>query len=91
MAVKFCCDLCDKPLPIKMTGVDGTNKKITAELSFPREVDVHEFFPHLCESCTRKIDIIAGLSQDSRARKADILKRHAQINEERRRKLGTKG
>lgn len=91
MAVRYCCDWCDKQLPVTITGEGTENKKITAELYFPREVDVHKFFPHLCKSCARKIDIVVGLSQERGYRKADILERYARVNEERRRKLGTKG
>ncbi len=91
MAVRYCCDWCDRQLPVMITGSDCENKKITAELTYPKEVYVQEFFPHLCKSCARKIDIVVGLSRESGYRKADILKRHAELNEERRRKLGTKG
>ena len=90
MAVRYCCDWCDKQLPVTITG-SGENKKITAELRYPRQVNVRTFFPHLCESCARKIDMIVELSQDSEYSKSNILKLHAKINEERRRKLGTKG
>jgi hypothetical protein len=90
MAVRFCCDWCDRQLPVEITG-SGENKKITAELTYPKEVDLKEFFPHLCESCARKIDIVVRLSRESGYRKSDIMARYARINEERRRKLGTNG
>ena len=91
MAVRFCCDWCDKQLPIKVEGSEGKNKKITAELTYPREINIQEYFPHLCQSCARKIDIVVGLSQERGYRKADILERYARVNEERRERLGTKG
>ena len=91
MSLRYCCDWCDKQLPVTITGEDGVDKKITAELYFPRKVNVREFFPHLCQSCARKIDIVIGLSQEKGYCRADILERYRRINEERRRKLGTKG
>ena len=54
MAVRYCCDWCDKQLPVTITGEDGVDKKITAELYFPREINVRKYFPHLCESCAVK-------------------------------------
>ena len=91
MAVRFCCDWCDKQLPVTITGEDGVDKKITSELYFPREINVRKYFPHLCESCARKIDIIVGLACYDRSGKREILDRYAAINRERREKLGTKG
>lgn len=91
MAVRFCCDWCEKQLPVTITGVDGVDKKITAELTFPREINVRKYFPHLCESCARKIDIIVGLDRDSRIRSGKVVSAYAEINRERREKLGTKG
>jgi hypothetical protein len=91
MAVRFCCDWCDKQLPIKVDGVDGKNKKITAELTYPKEIDIHEYFPHLCTSCARKIDIIVRMCEDRHDRKEKIVERYARINKARREQLGTKG
>lgn len=91
MAVRFCCDWCDKQLPLKLEGVDGINKKITAELTYPREIDIHEYFPHLCSSCARKIDMIVGLINDDNVKRINIAARFKKLNQERREKLGTKG
>ena len=91
MAVRFCCDWCDKQLPIKVEGSDGKNKKITAELTYPREIDIHEYFPHLCTSCARKIDMIVGLTRDGAAKQAAVGAWYRGVNAERREKLGTKG
>ena len=91
MAVRFCCDWCEKQLPVTITGVDGKDKKITAELTFPREVNVRKYFPHLCESCARKIDNIVRLSRDSYFGAVSVMDRYSEINRERREKLGTKG
>lgn len=91
MALRFCCDWCDRQLPVVITGEDGKDKKITAELTYPKEVNVREFFPHLCESCARKIDIVVGLSQDSCVKKEKMNAWYARINEARREQLGTKG
>lgn len=91
MSVRYCCDWCDKQLPVTITGEGTENKKITAELHFPRKVNVRKFFPHLCESCARKIDIVIGLSQERAIMDGSVGSVYAELNEERRRKLGTKG
>lgn len=91
MAVRYCCDWCDKQLPVTITGEDGVDKKITAELYFPREINVRRYFPHLCESCARKIDIVIGLSQERAIMNGSVGSVYAELNRERREKLGTKG
>lgn len=90
MAVRYCCDWCDKQLPVTVVG-SGESKKITAELHFPRQVNVRTFFPHLCESCARKIDIVVGLSKEQTLMKSRVSSVYAELNEERRQKLGTSG
>lgn len=91
MAVRYCCDWCDKQLPVTITGVDGVDKQITAELYFPRKVNVRKFFPHLCKSCARKIDIVVGLSQEQMLMNSGVSSVYAEINKARREQLGTKG
>ena len=91
MAVRYCCDWCDKQLPVTITGEDGVDKKITAELYFPREINVRKYFPHLCESCARKIDNLVRLSRDSYFGAASVMDRYSEINKARREQLGTKG
>ena len=91
MAVRFCCDWCDRQLPLKVDGVDGKNKKITAELTYPRKIDIHEYFPHLCKSCARKIDMIVGLINDDNVKRIKTCALFRELNEKRREKLGTKG
>ncbi len=91
MSVRFCCDFCDRPLPIKTRGIEGENKKITAELTYPKEVDLKDIFPHLCESCAKKIDAIIVLSRKGMYKKADLIRRQMELNKERREKLGTRG
>ena len=91
MSVRFCCDWCDKQLPVTITGVDGVDKKITAELTYPREINVREYFPHLCESCARKVDMIVRLDRYGRACSGEVMSVYSRINEARRGRLGTKG
>ena len=90
MSVRVCCDWCERQLPVTFSG-DGVDKKITAEMTFPKEINVREYFPHLCESCARKIDMIVRLDRYGRACSGEVLSRYAEINEERRGRLGTKG
>ena len=42
MALRYCCDWCDKQLPVTITGEGTENKKITAELYFPRKVNIRD-------------------------------------------------
>lgn len=91
MSLRYCCDWCGKQLPVTITGVDGIDKKITAELYFPRKVNVREFFPHLCQSCARKIDIVVGLSQERALTGCKVSDVYSEINKARRERLGTKG
>ena len=91
MAIRYCCDWCGKQLPVTIMGEDGKDKKITAELFYPREVNVREYFPHLCQSCARKIDMVIGLSHARVLMNIDVLNTYADLNRERREKLGTKG
>jgi hypothetical protein len=91
MALRFCCDWCDRQLPVTITGEGGKDKKITAELTYPKEVNVREYFPYLCESCARKIDIVVGLSRERAIMGGRVGSVYAEINEARRERLGTKG
>lgn len=90
MAIRYCCDWCDKQLPIVVKG-EGDMKTATTELSFPREINVTKYFPHLCQSCARKIDMIVGLDRGRRLHAGAVLSTYAELNEERRERLGTKG
>ena len=90
MSVRVCCDWCERQLPVTVSG-EGENKKITAELRWPREINVREYFPHLCESCARKIDKLVQLNRDSYFGAMSVADRYSKINEARRERLGTKG
>ena len=90
MAIRYCCDWCDKQLPVTIKG-EGDNKTMTAELFYPREVNVRKYFPHLCQSCAMKIDTVIGLSHARVLMNSDVLNTYVDLNRERREKLRTKG
>ena len=91
MALKFCCDFCDRQLPMKLSCDENGVKRIKSELALPKKIDIHEYFPHLCESCARKIDTIVDLYRVGEIKKTRAAERFAKINQERRVKLWTKG
>lgn len=77
------CDFCEKPLPYADPCVVTLYKT--------KEFDTHEKFPHMCESCARKIDDIIRDYKADAAHKASLASMFAQINKERKERLGTEG
>ena len=77
------CDVCERPLPIE----DGN----TVKLHRTKEWDTRILFPHLCECCALKIDNALLKMKEGVTYKREILNRNAKINEERRKKLNSKG
>ena len=77
MSIKFCCDFCDKPLP--ETGVYDAIPYTT------------KIFPNLCENCATKLDDALRYARGEWIKQLNISSRNAEINKDRRDKLGTKG
>ena len=87
MSIQFCCDFCDKPLP-----EIGLYDEIPC-IKFYRtkELNTTKIFPNLCENCASKIDQVLVFAKDEWIKQLNISSRNAEINKERREKLGTKG
>ena len=87
MSIKFCCDFCDKPLP-----EIGLYDEIPC-IKFYRtkELNTAKIFPNLCENCATKLDETLKYARGEWIKQLNISYRNAEINKERRDKLGTKG
>ena len=87
MSIKFCCDFCDKPLEI-VEEADGLDY---IEYYYTKELNTRKIFPNLCESCATKLDEALKYAKGEWIKQLNISSRNAEINKERREKLGTKG
>lgn len=89
MSVKFCCDFCDKPLEIvELEGVEGLDY---TKYYVTKELNTTKVFPNLCENCAMKLDEALKYARGEWIKQLNISSRNAEINKERREKLGTKG
>ena len=87
MSIKFCCDFCDKPLP-----EIGLYDEIPCiKFSRTKELNTTKIFPNLCENCAIKLDNAFKYARSEWVKQLNISSRNAEINKERREKLGTKG
>lgn len=77
------CDFCEKPLP------EDENNNVYLHVT--KEWDTRHIFPHLCESCANKLDMVILRVKNGETYKRTLMKRNAKLNAERREKLGTKG
>lgn len=82
MAVKPCCDFCDKPLEF----VDGRYV-----IYRTKELNTRELLPHLCKKCADGLDKIIAESRSRLMREGEIVQRVTELNKARRERLGTKG
>lgn len=82
MAVKPCCDFCDKPLEL----VDGRYV-----IYRTKELNTRELLPHLCEKCADGLDKIIAESRSRLMAQGEIVQRVTELNKARRERLGTKG
>ena len=76
------CDFCEKPLP-----KDGND----VMLHYTKEMNTRLMFPHLCEKCAGKIDMILAEYKLQAYKQRRICGLNAVVNAERREKLGTNG
>lgn len=82
MAVKPCCDFCDKPLEF----VDGRYV-----IYRTKELNTRELLPHLCEKCADGLDKIIAESRTRLMAQGEIVQRVTELNKARRERLGTRG
>ena len=87
MSIKICCDFCDKPLEI-VEEADGLDY---IEYHYTKELNTTKIFPNLCENCATKLDEALKYARGELIKQLNISSRNAEINKERREKLGTKG
>lgn len=89
---RIICDFCNQALPVtKRETPDG---KVGDVVMFKtKECNTAPLFPHLCENCATKLDLVLRECTASykKHRKAEIAERMRRINDERRKKLGSKG
>lgn len=77
------CDFCNQRMPV----VDGHNVKLFKT----KEINTKKLFPHLCERCANKMDEAIRFNRGRMVSKSELSARMAKINEERRKKLNSKG
>ena len=87
MSIKFCCDFCDKPLP----EIGLYDEVPCIKFYRTKELNTTKIFPNLCESCATKLDEALEYARSEWITQLNISSRNAEINKERRDKLGTKG
>ena len=61
------------------------------EYYYTKELNTRKIFPNLCESCATKLDEALKYARGEWIKQLNISSRNAEINKERREKLGTKG
>ena len=93
MSVELCCDFCGRPLPKIMVEIqgDGFGESAHANIYFTKELNTKRLYPHLCENCAMKLDEALKYARGEWIKQLNISSRNAEINKERREKLGTKG
>ena len=89
MSIKICCDFCDKPLEIvESERADGCSY---AKYYATKELNTTKIFPNLCENCAMKLDDALKYARGEWIKQLNISSRNAEINKERRERLGTEG
>ena len=90
MAIKVCCDFCDRALAIETVETEyGPVGALKA--SRTKNVDTRRLYRHLCDDCAVKLDEVVRLAKEEWIKQIDISSRNAAINSARREALGTKG
>lgn len=84
--LKVCCDFCDRPL----TAISDENGTCVT-LSRTKEFKTSKLFPHLCEVCADKIDMVLRSYKDSVTKDMVLTEQYAKLNEERKANINTKG
>lgn len=77
------CDFCGQVMPVDANG--------NVQLHRTKVWDTRLIFPHLCERCALKIDNSLLEFKAEVAHERELAYRNKKLNDERRKKLGTKG
>lgn len=85
------CDFCGKPFRHNKRCRDNAKEVTVTGFSRTKEWDTRDLFPHLCEGCATKLDLALARCKSGMDHRAVLLEKYKQINEERKKKLGTDG
>ena len=86
MAIKACCDFCERPL-----SSGDYNGKEYAYFERAKDPSVRKMFPMLCEKCTKNLDMVITKVRENWVKEIDISSRNSLINSARRAATGSKG
>lgn len=105
--IKTICDFCEKPIPTYFEQIDragwldedeweedGRGRFVDEEfvyLSRPKEYNTNKLFPHMCEACAGKLDILLSAYRTEMLKRSELAAKFAKANAERRERLGTEG
>ena len=85
------CDFCGRPFRTNKRCRDNAKEVTVTGFSRTKEWDTRDLFPHLCEGCATKLDLALARCKNGICPKDVLLEKYKQINEERKKKLGTNG
>lgn len=83
------CDFCDRPIALQYS--DETHTEAYVNLSKTKVHDTRDMFPHLCESCAARIDMVLLKYKADMKKQTELAEKFAKANAERRDRLGTEG
>lgn len=81
------CDFCDHPIPEK---IDENGYRYVS-MNRTKEWETSKLFPCLCERCATKLDRAFKDLKDGMVKREETLIKYKQVNDERRKRLGTEG
>ena len=84
------CDFCEKSIPYSIRAGEE-DCSIDIELYKTKEFDTHDKFPHLCETCAKKLDDILLAYRADLVYRSELGAKFSKANAERKERLGTKG
>ncbi len=85
------CDVCERPFPTTQEETEYGPVECVVGFSRTKEGDTRKLFPHICEKCAGKIDDALRKFKNETTAEALINARNKKLNDERKKKLGTKG
>lgn len=85
------CDFCNRTVPQRVEVDPFGEEYACIELSKTKEFDTSDMYPHMCKLCANRIDDVLRHFRLDLAHKASLASMFAQINKERKERLGTEG
>lgn len=90
------CNVCGRPLPVKSVWYESLDPDFSewvdlTETYRTKEWDTRDIFPDLCESCACSIDKALRKMKNGMMEREKVLTRFKELNEERKKQLGTEG